>query len=274
MLNNINIKEIKEKLSNFISYLHTTNKISLEQINEKIINDDYFDFLERNKTNELLDLTYASFLRELYGVEEVFEREEISEIVWAIESIVSISINKSIPLKQVFLLCPIEEMIKYFNPYHEMNEKEIVEEFINNNYKKSILRILRKRSNISISKLSKLTGVKESTIKYYELKNSNLFNGNLNNILKIQECLNISMSFFKEQSTFVPYTTYILEESDTYKLAKEYLTNYYGYNGDIKKDGLKFIYISKNKKVYIEDNVMSSTVRYIVINYNGDNLLF
>jgi len=107
-------------------------------------------------------------------------------------------------------------MCSHFSVYHEINERKLIDEFLANEYKRSILSLLRKKKNVSIKELSFLTDIPEYTLRYYEKANENLFNASFSNISAIAKVFEVSDTLFKRKSDFIPYSEY-LWLSDTFK---------------------------------------------------------
>ena len=146
----IDFIELKNKFSDYISKLYTNNNISLDCINNTIIQNDIFDFLENNNTNKFLSYSYEEFVYKLYKTNSIYlKNEAISEIVWASKMFITLSLNLNMPLKTIALLCPLKEMVELFPAFHEMNDIQIINHFKQNILKKSILKELKKLRNIN-----------------------------------------------------------------------------------------------------------------------------
>ena len=212
----IEIKDVN-KLSNKFSLLlskayHEAN-ISIDVINEKITFGDYFDFLEKDELNSFLDKDLDAIIRELFGPTIFHERvNDIGELYWAGQQYISIFLNCFIPLRTIFLLFPLDEMVSCFDAYHDKSKFQLIKDFKNNKYlNRSILRSLRKQKGLSVKQLSSLTKIPEQTLKYYESNNRFLYNAPFNSILKIYSVLSCSLYFFKKESDFVPFSNNIMK---------------------------------------------------------------
>ena len=226
MIDYIYSYDIKEKFGHIISKLFYGAKIDIENINYKILSDDFFDFFEKNDLS-FLGEQYQTIAKQLFNANIINETNNTNPLYWAGIEYMNICLNLFIPLKQVVLLCPLQEMINHYDIYHEMNDIEILKEFLNNEYKRSILKNARKLRNVTINELSVLTNISSQTLKYYEKSNDNLFNASFINIEKIARALDLSLSIFKRKSSFVYINKNLLENNDYISTLKGIIKKYY-----------------------------------------------
>ena len=250
----VDLGELKNKFGLILMRLHRDAKISASIINQKMLFEPFFDFLERNNVDEILNKDIENISRNIFGGGIIFYNTsaEKDEFYWAGIQYINISINLNIPLKQVVLLCPLEEMLAHYVVYHEMNDIELVKEFKENENKRSILKALRKEKGYSYRELSVLTSINKNAIVYYERDNKNLFNASYKNVTSIIKTLSVSDSFFKECSDFIPFTQnfYGIHElkNQVIKTIEEYLDK------DSKTDIIKKGIISDIEDYYFTTN--------------------
>ena len=273
----IDFIELKNKFSDYISKLYTNNNISLECINNTIIENDIFDFMENNKTNEFLSYSYEEFVYKLYKINSIYlKNETISEIIWASKMYITLSLNLNVPLKTTVLLCPLKQMIELFPTFHEMNDTQTIDYFKQNILKISILKELKKLRNISTKELSIITSININTLNSYEKNNEHLFNANFDNISKIKKALNVSYSFFKKESDFIPFN-YVLFKNDKIKnYLLSFFNEYYKKSLNIKET-YPILVLSNNKKTYcIDDELLKIAYKKAINKYliNNKELLF
>ena len=274
MIKQVNILYLKEKFATLLSKLYEDAKISLNEINDKLLYSDFLNCFEQNQLDEFINDSYESIIYKLFNKETVFSNELNSEIYWAGIQYMNIFLNKTIPLKQILLLCPLEEMIEYFAIYHELQENEIINKFISDNYSKSILSKLIKDKTLNMQKISYLTNISINTLKYYSLNNINLFNASNENINKLKHILKVDDSLFVKQSNFVPYSSHLLEDQTLFYMFNEIVKKYYKTNENVKnKDGLLYI-TKRNRKIIIPDELIGFGIKSIIKNYTEDRLLF
>ena len=168
----IEIKDIETfriKFSKLLSNAFHEAHISVDSINQALTYGNYFDFLESDDLSYFTDRDIDVSLRNIFGNTHAYERvDDRGELYWAGEQYVSIFLNTCFPLKTIFLLLPLYEMVSLFDKYHEMNKTQIIAYFNETMMKRSILKLLRKEKGFTVKELSILTNIPEQTIKYYE----------------------------------------------------------------------------------------------------------
>lgn len=212
MMEYINLQLLKKKFAVMISKLNTNAGIPLDNISDKIVADDFFDFMERQQAVEFMRMSHEKMARDLFGCDFVFDEDVNSELYWTGLQYMNICINRQMPLRQVMLLCPLDKMLSHFAIYHEINDTAMIREYCENEYKTSILRSLRKRAGYSVSALGALTSIPANTIKYYEKSNDNLFGASFENIRNLAYVLEVPQSVFARKSMFTAYSRSLLED--------------------------------------------------------------
>jgi len=280
MIETVDTQALKNKFGVLLSKLYTNSKMPFDVITQKILIDDYFDFLERQDSGSFLMKSYEEIARDVFKCEFVFSENLVSEIYWAGQMYMTISLNCQIPLKQLFLICPLEKMVSHFEIYHEMNDQQFVSAFLGDEYKTSILRTLRKKSGLSTRVLSVCSGVAEHTIKYYEKDNSHLFNASFENICGLRRVLNCSESLLKRQSDFIPCCDAFFTNKELFAKLCAKLDNIYGSHAIYEFDGLMVKKINaqgKGKTRFVESNFVYLAIKQVVADYeikDSSQLLF
>ena len=299
----IELKDL-DKLSNnfakFISKSYHEAGISIEAINEKITYSDYFDFLEKDELSIFLDKDIDAIIKEIFGPVHFYERvNDIGNLYWAGKQYISIFLNCSLPLRTIFLLLPLEEMVSYYDTYHELGRVQLINLFKTKiQTKRSILKTIRKEKDLAVRELSLLTRIPEQTIKYYESDNRLLYKAPFNSLIKIADSLSCSLSFFKKESDFVPLTNGILNNDRLLDGVSFDLEKYLMINGLLlerityESDNLEqpclcignpsFVLIYENtqkyRKIIIPDYVLKcilkNRIHEIAEDYCNDQLLF
>jgi len=280
MIETVDTQALKNKFGILLSKLYTNSKLPFDVITQKILIDDYFDFLERQDSGNFLMKSYEEIARDVFKCEFVFSENLISEIYWAGQMYMTISLNCQIPLKQLFLICPLEKMVSHFEIYHEMNDQQFVSAFLGDEYGASILRTLRKKSGLSARALSVCSGVAEHTIKYYEKDNKHLFNASFENICSLRRVLNCSESLLKRQSDFIPCSDAFFTNKELFTKLCNKLDNIYGSQATYEYDGLMMRRVSgpsKRNIKFVESNFVYLAIKQVVADYtinDSSNLLF
>ncbi len=273
----VDIIELKDKFSDYINKLFTNNKISIDSISNIIVENDLFDFLEENKTKEFLSYSYEEFVYKLYKTNSIYTNNtQISELIWASKMYITLSLNLNIPLKTIVLLCPLKQMLDLFEVNHETNDIQTIDYFKEYILKYSILKALRKLRNITVNQLSVMTNISVNTLNSYEKNNNKLYSASFSNIQLIREVLNVSDSFFKKESSFIPFNYLLLENNKIQAHMLKFFNSYYKKELSIKTIEPVIELNDKNKTIYVEDELLSIAYKKAINGYLKDNkdLLF
>lgn len=270
-LNFINISELKTKFGKLLSYLFHNANLELDNINDKLLSSSFLDMLEDNRLNEFISMPLEVMTRELFPkVEQSLDsNNDIGEIYWAGLQYMNLFLNYRIPLRTLFILCPLKEMVVKFTIYHEMNEIELCKDFMKDNYiNNSILKYFRNLKRLSVRELSILSGVAEPTIKYLEDNNNNFYNATNKTLDSICRVLNIDMTFLKRKSQFLPVTYNLLNNKEFVVLLSIVIGEYYlnGYSPDLSIKFYKEKDLNKGQAYLIINN-------YPVLIINGKERL-
>lgn len=276
MINFVDILALRHKFGTFLSRLYYSACLPLDFISQRITFGEEFSFLENNNFKYLMNKQYNELAKEVFNVELKFDSNDVNPVYWAGVQYINIVIRKRIPLRQVFLLCPLKEMVAHFGIYHEMDEDALIDEFMNNEYKRSILLILRAKEGFSLSHLSKFSGLSYNTLKYYEKNNEKLFNASFTSLFMLKNCLSLDdYDFFRKETSFVPVSRSLFNKESFIERLKETIRDVYDINGDfVIKDrdyvngdpgglyiGAVNTLIYRGKKKFINDNEMMQMIK-------------
>ena len=215
MVNDYDLNNIKNRFGALLSTLHDSG-FTDEYITEAIIKKGYFDLFENDNLSEFNDKSLFRIMNEQFNKDAVmsFSSEYITDYIWAGEIFITMMINYSIPLKQLFIICPLDKMLAYFPTFHEMNNIKICDEILKLRKEVNIVKKLRNNINITKHQLSVLTDINEATLTSYEVSNDNLFKASLNNVIKLSKTLGVSLSCLKSQSNFIPFSGYLFSNKE------------------------------------------------------------
>jgi len=273
MLEIVDTQKIKKKFGTLLSKLHTDNKLSNEEIEEVIINNDYFDFLEKQNPKSFLDDSYERIAKKIFNCETVFSEEMLSEYYWSGTMYMSICLNKRIPLKQIVLLCPLSKMLGYYDVYHEMSESQLINKFIEDDYKTSILKLIRKKRNMTVKELSLACNIPLLTIKYYEKNNDSLFKASFENISKLVFFLNCSETLFLRYSRYTPFSYILFEDKEILTKISKKIDCFYNSEAMYEFDGILLKRILDNKIEYVPEPYLISAILQALQEYSESNTL-
>lgn len=272
MRKNVGASYIKDKFSNLLSKLVGDAKLSCNEITDRLIESDFLDMFEKNDISPFYDKSYEALIYDLFQKEVVFSNELETDIYWCGIQYMNLFFNKRIPLKQLFVLCPLQEMRKYYNVYHEQNESKLIDVFMKKEYSNSILKVLRVKRGYSFRQLSLLTDISENTLKYYEI-NDNLYKASFANVSRILFILNYSDSITKRKSDYVPSFVSLLENNDIKPNFEAFIHEYYNTKDKVeyKLDGF---WLMGKKKRLINKKTVDLAILYAIDQYKGNKLLF
>ena len=246
-LNFNNLHDAKEKFARLLTYLYFDAKIELDNISKAMVDSSFLDIFENNKLNDFMAMSVETMGKTLFpqlNAPYQDSGKDIGEIYWSGLQYMNILMNYRIPLRTIFILLPLKEMVKKFLIYHEMNEIELCRDFMKYEYKSvSILKYFRINASLSVRELSFLTNIPEVTIKYLE-NNDNLYSATNKNLEPLARVLHIDPIFFKRKSSFIPVTYSILNSYEFAVEMSKTIGDYY-LKGDWPDLNIKF-YKDKN----------------------------
>ena len=292
------LSDIKIKFGNLLSALYFNANIELDNINNKMINSPFLDCFENNEVESFINTPNEQIILTLFPnvVISGSSSKDIGPVYWSGIQYMNLFFNYRIPLRTLFLVCPLKNMVNKFDIYHEMNEIELCKRVISIEYKNnSIVQYYRKSKSLSVRELSLLTNTPEPSIRYYELDNNNLFKANYESIEALKESLLIPNSLLKKQSSFFPFTFSFLKKDDFNDCIKQVLNNYYGVDIPVleiefeekpfikKGDARLFIgdysyFYYKGKRKYIDESILNKllqkALKVYIHKYIAVNLVF
>ena len=266
------VQYIKNKFATLLSKMVTDAKLGYNEITDKLIEEDFLDCFEKNDISIIYDRSYEAIIYDLFKKECSYSEQIDPVIYWCGEQYISLFLNKRIPLKQLLLICPLQQMESYYDIYHEQNEKKFIEMFIKKIYKESILKRLRKKRGYSARELAILSSISINTIKYYE-NNNNLYKASFENIARILSVINYSNSLMKEKTSYVPSFISLINIKEIKINFDKYICNFYNTDDEIEYSN-GYFWIKRQRKKKIDKKVIDSAIVYAIENYEGDKLLF
>lgn len=265
----IDIRDFKKKFARLLSLMFHGANLSFEHISEKLIVSSYLDSFEDDGVYVFMDTSNEDIVRSLFHGVIVLDRgyQDIGPIYWAGIQYINLFLNYRIPLKVLFIMCPLKEMVNKYDIYHEMNEIELCKDFMNHEYiNTSLLQHYRSRNNLSVRELSYLSKIPKPTIRYIEMNNNNLYSTSNETINVLSSIFDVPSYIFNRKSSFLPLSYNLIYSEEFNSYLKEVISEYL--NKDIKslviefekpneyKDGACYLvfesdnYIYLNKKLY------------------------
>lgn len=198
---------IKEKFALLIAKLHSAGLLT-DYINDTIIKSPFFDCFEKNDLEDFATLSFESITKAVFKKEVVYDYSlnYVNSYYWAGLSVMSIVMNLGMPLKRALLIMPLKEIVGAFDIYHEMHAEQFLNRYLELENERSLLKILRSSADLSVSKVSYLTGIKSSLLNLLDRSNDALFGTSLSNLAKLSQLFDISIDVFKRKSSLVPFS--------------------------------------------------------------------
>lgn len=263
---------IKNKFATLLSKMVTDAKLSYNEITNRLIESEFLDCFENNNISIIYDKSYEAIIYDLFRKECAFSEEIDPVVYWCGEQYISIFLNKRVPLKQLFLMCPLATIEKYYELYHQQNESKFIDLFMNKIYGESILKKLRKKRGYSARELAVLSSVSINTIKYYE-NNENLYKASFENINRILSVLEYSHSFVKEKTDYVPSFVSLINISEIKENFYTYIYSFYNSDVEIEYNAGDF-WIKGTHKKKINKKIIDAAIVYAIEKYDNRKLLF
>lgn len=221
---------LKKKFGLLLNHLLKSG-LTYEFIEERIIKDPFFLFLENNSVEVFLKTPFEKIINYVFHKEVYIDYSTplISEYVWAGEMYITIMANERIPLQRLFLLIPIGEMLSLFEPYHEMNNYYLVQKYLQDYDKRSIVKKLLNEKDLSVRELSTLTNVNIKTLLSY-MTNEKLFKASVNNAYQLSKFFDVPICLFNQQTAFKPFSPSLLKDPQMLSLFVLSLVDYLNVN--------------------------------------------
>ena len=170
-----------------------THALEKSEFIKKIESDKYDDYFNKS----ILDI-YESITGNMLGEDNGFGI--YNDAYWSAVSYFDLHLKTNKPFSYIFLKLPLEKMLDMYDVYHEMDFSALLERFNELEKEKTILRALCEEKHVSLSKLSKGTGISVNTLMKYNASDNALYRASFQNIIEIATFLDVSISLFKEKS--------------------------------------------------------------------------
>ena len=198
MISTNDIYELYDYFGRIIRYgiVKGYSSITIEQyISKSEIADD----LENYATAAFLHTkTIQSVLSDIYQEQidmSIIEKLDVIDM-WVGEAYIRLFFKYQKSFEYIFLYIPLEDMLHRFDVYHEMDWSQLYEYFEENIKKTALLRKLIKTRNVSINKLSVMTGINATTLNYYCLDDNNIYKTNNSNLYLLSFALDVKINIF------------------------------------------------------------------------------
>ena len=123
-----------------------------------------------------------------------------NDAYWSAVSYFDLHLKTNKPFSYLFLKLPLEKMLDMYDVYHEMDFSSLLERFNELEKEKTILRALCEEKHVSLSKISKGTGISVNTLMKYNASDNALYKASFQNVIEIATFLEVPLSLFKEKA--------------------------------------------------------------------------
>ena len=180
-------------IQNMVHPTAFTHALEKSDFLKKIESDKYDDYFNKS----ILDI-YESVTGSMLGEDDGFG--VFNDAFWSAVSYFDLRLKTNKPFAYIFLKLPLEKLLDMYDVYHEMDFSSLLERFAELEKEKTILRALCEERHISLSKLSKGTGISANTLSKYNASDEALYKGSFQNIIEIATFLDVPISLFKEKA--------------------------------------------------------------------------
>jgi hypothetical protein len=277
MIEMIDAHKLKRRFGKLLSNAYHLCHISLEAMNAKLLLSN-FDFFEGGSTEEFMNSNLEDIVFKIFDCRYLDEeKEDMGPLYWAGIQYMNIFLNLGVPLKRALLCCPLSTMVDLYEPYHEMGESRLLERYLEIEKDNPVLRMFLRKNNLSVSSLSALTGIAETTLRYYAKDNEHLFSASYDSITKIKEALGADEVYFHRNTSFVPLTYALIEDGLFLEVLGDIVCDYFSIE---TKEHLKVSYekdgefclvlgipnrlVCQSKVKVIEDHELKLLLRFAV----------
>lgn len=176
-----------------------SHKYSFDYMQNRIANSKAIKDIEnKSDCSFLINSSLKDVIKDIYELKNNDFAVEIhpnTVSFWVAEAYLRLSFRFHKSLSFIFLYIPIEEMIRMFSPYHEMDWSHLYHDFEQTVLDSSLLRKILDYKHLSINKLSQLTGISKNTLTSY-LNDQRLMEAKFDYIYKISQVLDIDIAVF------------------------------------------------------------------------------
>ena len=270
---------VREKFATLIARLHQIG-FTDDLITNKIISHPYFSLFENNEYLDFLNTPIETIISAVFRKDNVtidYNKPVLSEYYWAGLMYFNILNECHIPLERIFIIWPLREMLKKYNPYHEMPNNALYEDYLKAEMDIGLLKALKKINALSLREISILTRISENTLKsYYD--NERLFNATFENINRIAQAFDVKIHVFKKSSNFIMGSNYLMQDDSFLKMLKIQLCHYFDVDDEVTvvvsyKSETELIKIGKKVKqfIYLPDFAFVKYNRRLEYKFLKDN---
>lgn len=179
-------------IQNMVHPTAFTHALEKSEFIKRIENNKYDDYF-----NKSIKDIYESVTGNMLGEDNGFG--VYNDAYWSAVSYFDLHLKTNKPFAYLFIKLPLNKMLNMYDVYHEMDFSALLERFNELEKEKTILRAICEEKHVSISKLSKGTGISVNTLSKYNASDNALYKASFQNIIEIAAFFDAPISLFKER---------------------------------------------------------------------------
>lgn len=196
-MNDYEINDIRETFSRLF-VLAINKKMNFSSFTSMLVKSDFILQIEKNEYDESLKKPVNVLFSEITGF-EVKEDNSFgiyNDAYWSGQNYFDLHLKTNNSFEYIFLKLPLEKMISVYTIFHEMDFSSLVEYYIKESEKKTILRLLCEQSDKSLNDISNSTSISLNTLKKYNKNDNYLYNASFQTISKLVSYFDVNYSLF------------------------------------------------------------------------------
>ena len=160
----------------------------------------FINDIEKGDFQQAYERPLLDVFKDCFGLQLSTNEQEnvINDYYWVGKCYFYIQSETHKSFSYIFLKLPFEELHNMFYPYHETDISHILDIFLEKEKEHTIIELLCKRRKISVTYLSKETGIAVSTLRKYRQKDEYLYKASFNNIYRLVQFFSVPETLFLE----------------------------------------------------------------------------
>lgn len=169
------IYEYSSLLERVFSYAHK-NLYSTSAIEKSIAYSSFFQSIEKSGASISKTITENKLIESVFNIANLDSSDvpQYNQCLWAAEAYLRIQLKTKLTFECIFLFLPIKKMYEMFDLYHEMDFSQTVQCFNDIFNSSNTLSKLLENNNITITQLSKETGISVNSLYSLKTKRRNI----------------------------------------------------------------------------------------------------
>ena len=174
------------------------NKINLYSFSAMLERSEFVSSIEKEEYTELYNEPLENIFYSITDnkIEKDTSYGIYNDAYWVGECYFKLHLTLNKSFAYLFLKLPIEKMLDLYPVYHEMDFSSLVEYFKQIEEDTTILKILCDEKKVSLTEVSRKTGININTLRKYYRSDVALYKAEFQNIAKIVEYFDTTFILF------------------------------------------------------------------------------